>query len=412
MPINFPSNKNSGDFHEEAGRKWTWDGDKWNAEAYVSVSSTAEIRTVSADTTLLNTDKGKIIRFTGTGAQVLTIPDVLTPGSSVKVIQDNSGSVEFASSGSVNLLSPTGNFSISGQNGIVDIICLDTNEYRITGDVTAILPFAASGGNSVADINGYRIHTFTSSGTFEITSLPDPNIQIEYLVVAGGGGGGTSDQGNDCGGGGGGAGGMLTGTLASPSAASYTITVGAGGPGLAYGTYSRANGSNSSIDSLVVSYGGGQGGNRNGQNPNSGGSGAGACCNGTAGGAGTTGQGNAGGGGVGTPAGASYGGGGAGGVGGNDYGSGGGGSGGAGLSSSISGSSLYYAGGGGGGQGNGASAPGIGGSGVGGNGAVKNGGTPTAGMQNRGGGGGGGGGYSGPGGAAGGSGTVIIRYPI
>jgi hypothetical protein len=367
---------------------------------------TRTIRTVSTSTTLLSTDENQMIRFTGTSAQTLTIPDVLTPGSSVAVIQDNSGLVSFASSGSVNLLSPFGTFDAIGQNSVVNIICVDANEYRLTGDLVAITPFTATGG-TITTSGEYTIHTFSSSGTFEVTSAPD-GAEIEYLVVAGGGGGGAAIASNDCGGGGGGAGGMLSGTM-TVMPQSYIITVGAGGPGLpASASSTVAKGGDSTLDT-VTAYGGGVGGNRNGVSPTSGGSGGGGCCDGSGPAAGTAGQGNAGGGGAGTPAGASYGGGGAGSTGYAYASSGSGGNGGLGLASSITGSSLFYAGGGGGGQGGGG-VPGVGGSGVGGNGATASGGTPTAGMQNRGGGGGGGGGFPGPGGASGGSGVVIVRY--
>jgi hypothetical protein len=406
MPINFPSTPSNGQQHEEAGRKWGWDGTKWNAESYVASDTVKEIRTVSDDTTLLSSDAGNIIRFTGTDPQTLTIPDVIAPGASVTVIQDNSGLVSFASSGSVNLLSPFGTFDAIGQNSVISILCVASNEYRLTGDLVAITPFTATGG-TITTSGEYTIHTFSSSGTFEITSAPE-GAEIEYLVVAGGGGGGAGVSGNDCGGGGGGAGGMLSGTLAiTPQ--SYIITVGAGGPGLpASASSTVAKGGNSTLGA-VTAFGGGVGGNRNGVVPTSGGSGGGGCCSGEAAAAGTPGQGNAGGGGAGTPAGASYGGGGAGSTGYAYASSGSGGNGGLGLASSITGSSLFYAGGGGGGQGGGG-VPGTGGSGVGGNGATASGGTPTAGMQNRGGGGGGGGGFPGPGGAAGGSGVVIVRY--
>ena len=50
----------------------------------------------------------------------------------------------------------------------------------------------------------YRAHVFTSSGTFEVSSVGDFPDAIEYLVVAGGGGGGGSNAG------GGGAGGLRT----------------------------------------------------------------------------------------------------------------------------------------------------------------------------------------------------------
>ena len=52
----------------------------------------------------------------------------------------------------------------------------------------------------------YRTHVFTSSGTFEVTSLStDSSLPsgIEYLVVAGGGGGGGESSQSGGGGGGG-----------------------------------------------------------------------------------------------------------------------------------------------------------------------------------------------------------------
>ena len=41
-------------------------------------------------------------------------------------------------------------------------------------------------GGTVTEVGGYRIHTFTSDGTFTVISGGD----VDYLVVAGGGGGG------------------------------------------------------------------------------------------------------------------------------------------------------------------------------------------------------------------------------
>ena len=61
----------------------------------------------------------------------------------------------------------------------------------------------------------YRTHIFTSSGTFEVTSLAtDSSIpnNLEYLVVAGGGGGG----GESAQSGGGGAGGFRTNLTGHP----------------------------------------------------------------------------------------------------------------------------------------------------------------------------------------------------
>ena len=57
----------------------------------------------------------------------------------------------------------------------------------------------ATGGSITTDGN-YKVHSFTSSGTFEVTTLGDDDT-VEYLVIAGGAAGGSET------GGGGGAGG-------------------------------------------------------------------------------------------------------------------------------------------------------------------------------------------------------------
>ena len=101
----------------------------------------------------------------------------------------------------------------------------------------------ASGG-TVTNINSggtnYRVHSFTSSGTFTSTS----SLTTDYLVVAGGGGGGGYV------GGGGGAGGFVEGNQAL-IAGSYPIAVGAGGA-------NEANGGNS-VGFSKTALGGGAG---------------------------------------------------------------------------------------------------------------------------------------------------------
>jgi hypothetical protein len=231
-----------------------------------------------------------------------------------------------------------------------------------------------------------------------------------YLLVAGGGGGGYGR------GGGGGAGGLLSGTTVLAPGSVLTITVGAGGSG----TYAAAtNGANSSVTGLTTAVGGGRGGNLQIISPivaaGSGGSGGGGGGNvgvPEAGGSATSGQGFAGG--TGYNGGEPYNGGGGGGAGAigqsnTKYANGG-----IGLASTITGTSVYYAGGGGsGGYFSGGANPGVGSGGTGGGGSGSNidGTAGTSGTANTGGGGGGGPNSSTTNGGNGGSGVVILNVP-
>jgi hypothetical protein len=236
-------------------------------------------------------------------------------------------------------------------------------------------------------------------------------VTANYLIVAGGGGGGGGNGVSAAGGGGGGAGGYQATTTSLSLTTSYTVVVGAGGAGGTTGLISGFQGSNSTFGTLTASVGGGAGAagiNATGGNGGSGGGGSGSI---SSGGSGTTGQGNNGGSGAGTP---NYGCGGGGGA--NAVGANGtttvGGNGGNGNASSISGTSVTYAGGGGGGMYNGGTA-GSGGTGGGGNAGTNTGGNGNNGTANLGGGGGGAGSSSSNVnyiGGQGGSGIVIVSY--
>ena len=291
--------------------------------------------------------------------------------------------------------------------------CTTVVEYMTPSPPPPPLPISAVGG-TISYADGYKIHTFTTTGpnTFTVTS----GGTIEYLVVAGGGSGGAASSISDAnhpGAGGGGAGGIITGTV-TVDTQSYTITVGAGGAGVA-GSTNPANGNNgddSSISSLVVAKGGGGGGKgTDGVAGLSGGCGGGAGGSSTGAKSGTGGSGS-----IGFDGGYSFGAN-SGGGGGGGMGSVGGdgrtlaGNGGDGIPSSISGTLTFRGAGGAGGKGDSASASAVGGNGGGGDGS-SNAASATAGTPNTGSGGGGGKDTSGQksNGAAGGSGIVIIRY--
>lgn len=258
----------------------------------------------------------------------------------------------------------------------------------------------ATGGDSVYTDGTYWYHIFRSSGTF----TPTQALTADYLVVAGGGGGGGNVDGSATSSGGGGAGGLrctvgatggggsLESALSLTASTNYTVTVGAGGAAGDYNAGQQFGGDGSnSVFSSITSTGGGGGGYVPGTGRNGGSGGGGYAANG--GGTGTANQGFNG---------AAGGGGGAGEAGGTDSAR----EGGDGVATSISGTSVTYAGGGGGGNGY---AGGNGGGGAGG--TTGNGVAGTANL-----GGGGGGAYQGGGagklGGAGGSGIVIVRYGV
>ena len=293
----------------------------------------------------------------------------------------------------------------------------------------------ATGGTITTD-GDYKIHSFTSPGTFCVSQIGDNGAggpsNIDFLVVAGGGGGGGSPVSPK--GGGGGAGGLRTQTCSPISVQGYPITIGAGGSAPSSGGSRGCSGSNSVFNSITSAGGGGGGDNDAPENSGgSGGSGGGGAPTGSSSGAGSGNtppvsppQGNPGGNSSTSPF--SAGGGGGSGASGQNAGPGStpgaGGDGGNGTSvtpifgtapkpyyianGSNAGASAcgVFAGGGGGGTPNGDAAGGSGGTGGGGDSGPASG----AGVANTG--GGGGGGERTPAGGAqnGGSGIVLIRY--
>lgn len=287
---------------------------------------------------------------------------------------------------------------------------VQSNEFATAGSTF----IAATGGNSVCTVDtNFKVHTFTSPGTFCVSS---GSGAVDYVVVAGGGGS-VYDRG-----GGGGAGGYreaktgcngsyTASPLANPtgvplSPGPYSIVVGAGGAADNSNPYDAGSPGSISTFSSITSAGGGGSRRTAPQNADNGGSGGGGGYSSSTNGNGGSGntppvsppQGNDGGN-------AAYPttGGGGGATAAGQPGSGGK-AGGAGATSSINGTPTARAGGGGG------IASGTGGTGGGGNGSADcspntPGGNGTA---NTGGGGGGGG--SNVGGGSGGSGVVIIRY--
>ena len=315
---------------------------------------------------------------------------------------------------------------VDGTEGWINIQnAEDTETGLVPGFITA------TGGTITTVCTNFKVHTFTSPGTFTVTSAGNAagSNTVSYTVVAGGGGGGRGTPANA--GGGGGAGGFREGKAttcsytASPlnapaglpvTAQGYPIAVGGGGAGGTGPNVRGVNGVNSSFSSITSAGGGGGGAQGGSQGPaltggSGGGHGGGARGCGAAGNTppvsppqGQPGgkndcfpssdQNGAGGGGA-TVAG-----------GGTNNPTPEAGDGGAGATTSINGTPTARAGGGGGGPGaSPGAAAGAGGAGGGGAGSTTCGVTGTANT-----GGGGGGSRDGGDGGIGGSGVVIIRY--
>ena len=413
-----------------------------------TTAKTASFTAVSGNGYFVNTTSGAI---------TVTLPATPSAGNIVSV-KDYAGTaatnaITVARNGS-NIRGDTNNFTLEKNNAGATFIYVDGTEgwqvFIDGSDTDAQLSYIQATGGTVTTCGNFKIHTFTSPGTFTVSEVGDIGT-VDYLVVAGGGG----SSGHF--GAGGGAGGFRysactyctpapapsAGTALPVCATAYPITVGGGGAGGPGSNPSEGSNGNNSVFSTITSSGGGTGADDNTPGTASaGGSGGGGNNSpGTCFGAGNTPpvsppQGNPGSNGQPNAVTGSYLGGAGGGAAsaGNPVGptSTCGAVGGDGYQNNIDGTTYYYAGGGGGsggvsgqpagggnggnGGGGGASNEGSGPAGVGGPGR-NNGGNGTQGSGQTGGAGGantggGGGAASHPGGTggAGGSGIVIIRY--
>jgi len=372
-----------------------------NGSGILSFSTISADGTADWDTTVKTTgftataNKGYFCNTTSAGFTV-TLPATPSAGDEV-IILDYAGTFDT----NALIISPNGNKIEGG-----------TDNLALTGEREgARLVY-------IDATQGWLAYSGINEGTDALSLAP---YSVDFLVVAGGGGGGGDNAG--AGGAGGyrnsyltetsGGGGSSETSLTFKPGTVYTITVGAGGSGGALNV-AGTQGVNSSISgtgiTTITSTGGGGGAGGDPSTPaTTGGSGGGGDGETPQNGAsGTANQGFAGGNGA---SGSGGGGGGAGAVGTNGTGASTPGNGGAGLASSITGSSVTRGGGGGGGPENDTAitSGGTGGSGGGGAGGL---GIATNGTVNRGGGGGGAGNDSvAVQGGSGGSGVVILRMP-
>jgi len=406
-----------------------------------TTAKTASFTAVSGNGYFVNTTSGAItvtLPATPSAGDIVAIADYAGTANTNNITIARNGSLIEGDTQDATIFSKRDSITLVYVDGTQGWVAVNDN----TGEVLPPLYVTASGG-TVTTCGDYKIHTFTSPGTFCVSCAGNAcgSNTVDYLVVAGGGGGsGNGGYGaGSRGAGAGGAGGVrlsaTTFTNSGPSAprsacvsalpvpaTSYPITVGGGG---AAGNGADGSQGSNSIFSTITSAGGGRGGGHcdsfTGAPGGSGGSGA----NTSTGASGNSPpvsppQGsNAGNGGASNGNFAGGGGGGFMAVGGNGNPGGSAGSGGAGggwpnafgTNGQPSGGQYYMAGGGGGGAGNQTGSGGTGGIGGGGNG--KNSSPYVACSASYFGSGGGGSGHN-PGstssGGSGSGGIVVIRY--
>jgi hypothetical protein len=398
-----------------------------------TTAKTAGFTAVSGTGYFVNTTSGAItmnLPASPSAGDIVAVKDYANTFDTNNLVIDRNGSV---------IDGVANNFEVTAEGQSLTLVYVDGTRGWVPTDAAKASDFAEQAlftvatGGTITCCGDYKIHTFTSPGTFTVTTLGNgPTVPtggpstVSYMVIAGGGGTGGDRAG------GGGAGGFREGRDIAPSytasplvsptgltitATTYPVTVGAGGAATPAGDPTGTAGS-PSIFSTITSAGGGYP-RQSACGSVGGGSGGGGnqrFCGANCGGAGNTPpvsppQGNPGGDGSGPPVYGAGGGGGAGGAGSNGSNTGPGGPGGPGVSTSITSSPVTYAGGGGGSVWINAGTGGTGGPGGGGN----AGSTPSPvdgvnGTANTGGGAGGGSAFNCGAGASGGSGIVIIRY--
>jgi hypothetical protein len=85
-----------------------------------------------------------------------------------------------------------GNAALSTQGQSITLVYVDgtrgwKNTMDSTSNVSGAPNFIVATGGTITCCGDYKIHTFTSDGTFTICSAPTPaNNNVSYLVVAGG----------------------------------------------------------------------------------------------------------------------------------------------------------------------------------------------------------------------------------
>jgi hypothetical protein len=244
-----------------------------------TTAKTASFTAVSGNGYFVNTTSGAI---TVTLPATPSAGDIVSLADYTNTWQTND--VTVAGNGSpIGGITADAILSTEGQS--VTFIYVDGTEgWKNVQDSTSNVtgnPYLIASGGTETTCGDYKIHTFTSPGTFTVSkaALSAPDNVVDYVVVAGGGGGGA---GFSSGGGGAGAGGFRyyanttdnpqacgpalplnnfpSGTAITVTATAFPITVGGGGAQAPNTPAAVGSSGSNSIFSTITSAGGGGGG--------------------------------------------------------------------------------------------------------------------------------------------------------
>lgn len=114
-----------------------YDGSSWSAIAAGATltSSTATAYTVASS------DAGNYLRFTNAGTVTVSTATAFTAGQQVQILADGTAltiTTDGATIGGAGTAGTAVSFTVGGQYEAVSVFCVDTDTYRIIGNITAV----------------------------------------------------------------------------------------------------------------------------------------------------------------------------------------------------------------------------------------------------------------------------------